>query len=62
MPSAGINGYILKASPVEEIIQAIRSIMAVYVYVTPALARFGPFQRGAQNDAETIQLPAPAAG
>ena len=57
--SAGINGYILKASPIEEIMQAITSIMAGHVYVTPALARFGPFHRGAQNDAETIQLPTP---
>ena len=57
--SAGINGYILKASPIEEIMQAITSIMAGHVYVTPALARFGPFHRGAQNDTETIQLPTP---
>jgi DNA-binding NarL/FixJ family response regulator len=59
--SAGINGYILKASPVEEVMQAIASIMAGHVYVTPALARFGPFHRGSQNDAESIQLPASTA-
>jgi len=59
--SAGINGYILKASPVEEIMQAIMSILAGHVYVTPALARFGPFQRGSQNDTDSIQIPTSAA-
>jgi DNA-binding NarL/FixJ family response regulator len=60
--SAGINGYILKASPVEEVMQAIASIMAGHVYVTPALTRFGPFQRGSQNDTGSIQLPTATAG
>ncbi len=58
--SAGVHGYILKSSPVEEIMQAIASIMAGHVYVTPALARFGPFHRASQNDAEAIQIRAPA--
>ena len=60
--SAGINGYILKASPVEEVMQAIASIMAGHVYVTPALTRFGPLHRELQNEAGPIQLPMAATG
>ena len=36
--NAGVHGYILKASPIEEIMQAIKSILAGNVYVTPASA------------------------
>jgi DNA-binding NarL/FixJ family response regulator len=57
--SAGVHGYILKASPVEEITQAIASILAGRVYVTPALARFATFQPGPQNNAEPAQHPTP---
>lgn len=58
--SAGIHGYILKSSPVEEIMQAVTSIMAGHVYVTPALARFAPQHRAPQHDAESVQWHAPA--
>jgi DNA-binding NarL/FixJ family response regulator len=58
--SAGIHGYILKASPVEEIMQAVTSIMEGRVYVTPALARFTSLQRATEHDAEPIQLSASA--
>jgi DNA-binding NarL/FixJ family response regulator len=58
--SAGIHGYILKASPIEEIMQAMTSILAGHVYVTPALARFASLQRATVHDAEPIQLSASA--
>jgi DNA-binding NarL/FixJ family response regulator len=58
--SAGVHGYILKASPVEEIMQAIASILAGRVYVTPALARSGGAQAGPQNSAESLQYSTPA--
>jgi DNA-binding NarL/FixJ family response regulator len=58
--SAGIHGYILKASPVEEIMEAIASILAGRVYVTPALARFGAFQAAPQANAEPLQHLTPA--
>ena len=73
--SAGIHGYILKASPVEEIMQAIASILAGRVYVTPALAQSaachasalhasalhaGVYHAGAQNNAEPLHYSASA--
>ena len=57
--SAGVHGYILKASPVEEVMQAIDAILAGRVYVTPALARFGALHPGSQSDAKAIQYPVP---
>ncbi len=36
--TAGANGYVLKESPVEEVIIGIRSVFEGYVYVTPSLA------------------------
>jgi DNA-binding NarL/FixJ family response regulator len=57
--SAGAHGYILKSSPVEEIMQAIASIMAGNVYVTPALARFGALHPAPRHDAESIQYAVP---
>lgn len=38
---AGVHGYVLKASPVEEIQQAIAIILAGGVYVVPSLADVG---------------------
>jgi DNA-binding NarL/FixJ family response regulator len=38
---AGIHGYILKSSPVEEIQRAISTILAGGVYVAPSLVRLG---------------------
>ncbi len=58
--NAGVHGYILKASPIDEIMQAIESILAGNVYVTPSLARFGPFHPAPQDNPEAIQRSAPA--
>jgi DNA-binding NarL/FixJ family response regulator len=38
---AGVHGYILKSSPVEEIQRAIATILAGGVYVAPSLAQVG---------------------
>ncbi len=39
---AGVHGYILKSSPVEEIHRAISTILAGGVYVAPSVARLEP--------------------
>jgi DNA-binding NarL/FixJ family response regulator len=36
--AAGIHGYIVKSSPTEEIVNAVKTILAGSVYVTPAIA------------------------
>jgi len=36
--SAGANGFVLKESSVEEVVNGIRSVFEGYVYVTPSLA------------------------
>jgi len=39
--AAGVHGYVLKASPVEEIVRAVRMVLAGDIYVAPALATIG---------------------
>ncbi|HEY1932638.1 MAG TPA: response regulator transcription factor [Acetobacteraceae bacterium] len=39
--AAGVHGYVLKASPVEEIIRAVRMVLAGDIYVASALASIG---------------------
>jgi len=39
---AGVHAYIVKSSPVAEILRAISTIMAGGVYVAPSLAQVGP--------------------
>lgn len=39
--AAGVHGYVLKASPVEEIIRAVRMVLAGDIYVASALATIG---------------------
>jgi DNA-binding NarL/FixJ family response regulator len=41
---AGVHGYIVKSSPVAEILRAISTIMAGGVYVAPTLAEVGSVQ------------------
>lgn len=40
--AAGVHGYVLKASPAEEIIRAVRMVLAGDIYVAAALATLGP--------------------
>jgi len=47
--AAGIHGYIVKSSPTEEIVNAVRTILAGSVYVTPAVAHMAA-AKGATDD------------
>lgn len=58
--NAGVHGYILKSTPIEEIMEAIESILAGHVYVTPSLARSVPRHPALQDDAEEVHLAMPA--
>jgi DNA-binding NarL/FixJ family response regulator len=52
--SAGANGYVLKNAPGEEIVQAIKSVIAGGVFFSPAIA---PVPSGGLNSAVVIQSP-----
>ena len=64
---AGVHGYIVKSSPVAEILRAISTIMAGGVYVAPSLAQIGsipalppsdpPAEHAAASDAPGADLP-----
>jgi len=56
--AAGIHGYIVKASPTEEIIDAVKTILAGSVYVTPALAHLAA-AKGANNGPAALSQSAP---
>lgn len=42
---AGVHGYILKSSPMDEISRAITTVLAGGIYVAPSLAEQGPARR-----------------
>src|SRR5260370_21101520 len=46
--AAGIHGYIVKSSPTEEIVNAVKTILAGSVYVTPTVAHLAR-AKGAGN-------------
>jgi DNA-binding NarL/FixJ family response regulator len=54
---AGVHGYILKSSPVEDIQRAIATILAGGVYVAPSLAQIsaGPIPRTTDTESEIPQ-------
>ena len=63
---AGVHGYIVKSSPVAEILRAISTIMAGGVYVAPSLAEVGSVQSlplspttdpGAASDLPAADIP-----
>jgi len=64
---AGVHGYIVKSSPVAEILRAISTIMAGGVYVAPSLAEVGsvhglpvsapPTDPGAASDLPATDIP-----
>ncbi len=56
--AAGIHGYIVKSSPTEEIVNAVKTILAGSVYVTPTLAHLAR-AKGAGNGPATLSQSAP---
>jgi len=57
---AGVHGYIVKSSPVEEIQRAIGTILAGGVYVAPSLTQLGGSSPGMPADATPPPPPLPA--
>ncbi len=55
---AGVHGYILKSSPVEEIQRALATILAGGVYVAPTLTQVGPAQEPQQPPEPAREAPA----
>src|SRR6266851_5935825 len=56
--AAGIHGYIVKSSPTEEIVNAVKTILAGSVYVTAAVAHIAA-TKGANNGPATPSQSAP---
>jgi DNA-binding NarL/FixJ family response regulator len=56
--AAGIHGYIVKSSPTEEIVNAVKTILAGSVYVTPAVAHLAT-TKGANNGPATLSQSGP---
>jgi DNA-binding NarL/FixJ family response regulator len=55
--AAGVHGYVLKASPVEEIIRAVRMVLAGDIYVARALATLGPVREVSEHPAAMPTVP-----
>lgn len=55
--AAGVHGYVLKASPVEEIVRAVRMVLAGDIYVASALATLGTVGAAAPQPAAMPAMP-----
>lgn len=55
--AAGVHGYVLKASPVEEIIRAVRMVLAGDIYVASALATIGTERAVTERRAAAPSMP-----
>jgi DNA-binding NarL/FixJ family response regulator len=61
--AAGIHGYIVKSSPTEEIVNAVKTILAGSVYVTPAVAHIAATKGAGDGPGATRPSgPVPAPG